>query len=561
MSASSQYAYVMKSMTKSFPGAAKPVLSNINLQFYRGAKIGIVGPNGAGKSTLMKIMGGIDTDYSGEAWPGENITVGYLPQEPQLDASKTVLENVKDGARGIADKMDRFNEISMIMADPPEDVDFDALMEEMGTLQEQIDAVDGWTLDNQLEIAMEALRCPPSDWSVENLSGGEKRRIALTRLLIQKPDILLLDEPTNHLDAESVTWLENHLKEYAGAVLMITHDRYFLDNVVGWILELDRGKYFPYEGNYSTYLEKKAQRLEQESREESGRQKAIKDELEWIRQGPKGRQTKSKARIAKFEQLVASQENRSPGKAQIVIQVPERLGGKVIEAKNISKAYGDKLLFENLSFMLPPGGIVGVIGPNGAGKSTLFKLITGQETPDSGEVDIGTTVRLGYVDQSRDHLDPSKNVWEEVSDGLDYVKVNGHDMSTRAYVGAFNFKGQDQQKNVGKLSGGERNRVHLAKLLKSGGNVLLLDEPTNDLDVETLQALEAAIENFAGCAVIISHDRFFLDRLCTHILAFEGDAHVEFFEGNFEDYEKDKIRRLGPDAANPKRVKHKKFTR
>ncbi len=561
MSASSQYAYVMKSMTKSFPGAAKPVLNQINLQFYRGAKIGIVGPNGAGKSTLMKIMAGIDTDYSGEAWPGENITVGYLPQEPQLDASKTVLENVKDGAREMADKLDRFNEISMIMADPPEDVDFDALMEEMGTLQEQIDAADGWTLDNQLEIAMEALRCPPSDWGVESLSGGEKRRIALTRLLIQKPDILLLDEPTNHLDAESVTWLENHLKEYAGAVLMITHDRYFLDNVVGWILELDRGKYFPYEGNYSTYLEKKAKRLEQEDREATGRQKAINDELEWIRQGPKGRQTKSKARIAKFEQLVASQENRAPGKAQIVIQVPERLGGKVIEAKGISKAYGDKLLFEDLSFMLPPGGIVGVIGPNGAGKSTLFRIITGQETPDSGEIDIGSTVRLGYVDQSRDHLDPSKNVWEEVSDGLDYVKVNGHDMSTRAYVGAFNFKGQDQQKNVGKLSGGERNRVHIAKMLKRGGNVLLLDEPTNDLDVETLAALEEAIENFAGCAVVISHDRFFLDRLATHILAFEGDSHVEWFEGNFEAYEEDKRRPLGDAADRPTRLAYKKLTR
>ncbi|EQB15661.1 energy-dependent translational throttle protein EttA [Sphingobium lactosutens] len=561
MSASSQYAYVMKSMTKSFPGAAKPVLNQINLQFYRGAKIGIVGPNGAGKSTLMKIMAGIDTDFSGEAWPGENITVGYLPQEPQLDPNKTVLENVKDGAREMADKLDRFNEISMIMADPPEDADFDALMEEMGTLQEQIDAADGWTLDNQLEIAMEALRCPPSDWGVESLSGGEKRRIALTRLLIQKPDILLLDEPTNHLDAESVTWLENHLKEYAGAVLMITHDRYFLDNVVGWILELDRGKYFPYEGNYSTYLEKKAKRLEQEDREATGRQKAINDELEWIRQGPKGRQTKSKARIAKFEQLVASQENRAPGKAQIVIQVPERLGGKVIEAKGISKAYGDKLLFEDLSFMLPPGGIVGVIGPNGAGKSTLFKLITGQEQPDSGEIDIGSTVRLGYVDQSRDHLDASKNVWEEVSDGLDYVKVNGHDMSTRAYVGAFNFKGQDQQKNVGKLSGGERNRVHIAKMLKKGGNVLLLDEPTNDLDVETLAALEEAIENFAGCAVVISHDRFFLDRLATHILAFEGDSHVEWFEGNFEAYEEDKRRRLGDAADRPTRLAYKKLTR
>ena len=561
MSASSQYAFVMKNMTKSFPGAQKPVLSGINLQFYRGAKIGIVGPNGAGKSTLIKIMAGIDKDFTGEAWPGENISVGYLAQEPQLDPTKTVLENVKDGARETADKLDRFNEISMIMADPPEDVDFDALMEEMGTLQEQIDAVDGWTLDNQLEIAMEALRCPPSDWPVDSLSGGEKRRIALTRLLIQKPDILLLDEPTNHLDAESVEWLENHLKEYAGAVLMITHDRYFLDNVVGWILELDRGKYFPYEGNYSTYLEKKSKRMEQEDREATGRQKAINDELEWIRAGVKGRQTKSKARIKKFEELVSGQETRSPGKAQIVIQVPERLGGKVIEFKNISKAYGDKLLFEDLSFLLPPGGIVGVIGPNGAGKSTLFKIITGQEQPDSGEVDIGSTVRLGYVDQSRDHLDPSKNVWEEVSDGLDYVKVNGHDMSTRAYVGAFNFKGQDQQKNVGKLSGGERNRVHIAKMLKKGGNVLLLDEPTNDLDVETLAALEEAIENFAGCAVVISHDRFFLDRLATHILAFEGDSHVEWFEGNFGMYEEDKRRRLGDAADRPTRLAYKKLTR
>ena len=556
-----QYAFVMKDMTKTFPGAAKPVLSNINLQFYQGAKIGIVGPNGAGKSTLIKIMGGIDKDFTGEAWPGENITVGYLPQEPQLDPTKTVLENVKDGARETADLVDRFNEISNIMADPPEDADFDALMEEMGDLQGKIDAVDGWTLDNQLEIAMEALRCPPSDWSVEQLSGGEKRRIALTRLLIQKPDILLLDEPTNHLDAESVNWLENHLKEYHGAVLMITHDRYFLDNVVGWILELDRGKYFPYEGNYSTYLEKKAKRLEQESREDEGRSKAIKDELEWIRAGTKGRQTKSKARIKAFDQLVESQETRIVNKAQIVIQVPERLGGKVIEAKNISKAFGDKLLFENLSFILPPGGIVGVIGPNGAGKSTLFKLITGQEQPDEGTIEIGQTVRLGYVDQSRDHLDASKNVWEEISDGLDYMKVNKQDMSTRAYVGAFNFKGQDQQKNVGKLSGGERNRVHMAKMLKQGGNVLLLDEPTNDLDVETLRALEEAIENFAGCAVVISHDRFFLDRLATHILAFEGNSHVEWFEGNFEAYEEDKRRRLGDAADRPTALAYKKLTR
>ena len=556
-----QYAFVMKNMTKTFPGAQKPVLSNISLQFYQGAKIGIVGPNGAGKSTLIKIMAGIDTDFTGEAWAGENITVGYLEQEPQLDPTKTVLENVKDGARATADLVDRFNEISAIMGDPPEDCDFDALMEEMGDLQGKIDAVDGWTLDNQLEIAMEALRCPPSDWPVESLSGGEKRRIALTRLLIQKPDILLLDEPTNHLDAESVEWLENHLKEYHGAVLMITHDRYFLDNVVGWILELDRGKYFPYEGNYSTYLEKKSQRLQQEDREATGRQKAINDELEWIRAGTKGRQTKSKARIKKFEELVANQENRSPGKAQIVIQVPERLGGKVIEAKGISKAFGDKLLFEDLSFILPPGGIVGVIGPNGAGKSTLFKMITGQEKPDSGTIEIGSTVRLGYVDQSRDHLDPTKNVWEEISDGLDYMKVNGFDTSTRAYVGAFNFKGQDQQKNAGKLSGGERNRVNIAKMLKRGGNVLLLDEPTNDLDVETLAALEEAIENFAGCAVVISHDRFFLDRLATHILAFEGNSHVEWFEGNFAAYEEDKRRRLGDAADRPTALAYKKLTR
>ena len=554
-----QYAYVMKGMTKTFPGAQKPVLKDINLQFYQGAKIGIVGPNGVGKSTLMKIMAGIDTEFTGEAWPGEYITVGYLAQEPELDPSKTVLENVKDGAREIADMVDRFNQIGIEMGE--DGADFDALGAEMGELQEKIDAVDGWTLDNQLEIAMEALHCPPGDWAVDNLSGGEKRRIALTRLLIQKPGILLLDEPTNHLDAESVEWLENHLKEYAGAVLMITHDRYFLDHVVDWILELDRGKYFPYEGNYSTYLEKKAKRLAQEEREESGRSKALREELEWIRQTPAARQTKSKARIRKFEQLQEAQNDRKPGKAQIVIQVPERLGGKVIEAKGISKAYGDKLLFEDLSFTLPPGGIVGVIGPNGAGKSTLFKIITGKEQPDSGSIEIGSTVRLGFVDQSRDHLDPKKNVWEEISDGLDYMKVNGNDMSTRAYVGAFNFKGQDQQKNVGKLSGGERNRVHMANMLKTGGNVLLLDEPTNDLDVETLAALEDAIENFAGCAVVISHDRFFLDRLATHILAFEGDSHVEWFEGNFEAYEEDKRRRLGDAADRPTRLAYKKLTR
>jgi len=554
-----QYAYVMKGMTKTFPGASKPVLSDISLQFYRGAKIGIVGPNGAGKSTLIKIMAGIDKDYTGEAWPGENITVGYLEQEPDLDPTKTVLENVKDGARETANLVERFNEISALMCEP--DADFDTLGTEMGDLQAKIDAVDGWTLDNQLEIAMEALRCPAGDMGVKSLSGGEKRRVALTRLLIQKPDILLLDEPTNHLDAESVEWLENHLKEYAGAVLMITHDRYFLDNVVGWILELDRGRYFPYEGNYSTYLEKKAKRLDQEDREESGRSKALKEELAWIRQTPAARQTKSKARIRKFEALQDAQNDRKPGKAQIVIQVPERLGGKVIEAKGLTKAYGDKLLFENLSFMLPPGGIVGVIGPNGAGKSTLFKLLTGKETPDEGEIDIGSTVRLGFVDQSRDHLDPKKNVWEEISDGLDYMTVNKHETSTRAYVGAFNFKGADQQKNVGKLSGGERNRVHMAKMLKTGGNVLLLDEPTNDLDVETLGALEDAIENFAGCAVVISHDRFFLDRLATHILAFEGNSHVEWFEGNFAAYEEDKRRRLGDAADRPTKLAYKKLTR
>jgi ATP-binding cassette ChvD family protein len=554
-----QYAYVMKDMTKTFPGAQKPVLSNISLQFYQGAKIGIVGPNGAGKSTLIKIMAGIDKDFTGEAWPGENITVGYLEQEPQLDSSKTVLENVKEGARATAEMVERFNQIGMEMGE--DGADFDALGAEMSELQDKIDAVDGWTLDNQLEIAMEALRCPPGDWPVENLSGGEKRRIALTRLLIQKPDILLLDEPTNHLDAESVEWLENHLKEYAGAVLMITHDRYFLDNVVGWILELDRGKYFPYEGNYSTYLEKKSKRLEQEEREESGKQKALSRELEWIRQTPAARQTKSKARIRKFEELQNAQDNRAVGKAQIVIQVPERLGGKVIEVKGISKAYGDKLLFEDLSFMLPPGGIVGIIGPNGAGKSTLFRILTGQEQPDSGTVEIGSTVRLGYVDQSRDDLNPANNVWQEISGGHDYMTVNKQEMSTRAYVGAFNFKGADQQKNVGKLSGGERNRVHMAKMLKQGGNVLLLDEPTNDLDVETLAALEDAIENFAGCAVVISHDRFFLDRLATHILAFEGNSHVEWFEGNFAMYEEDKRRRLGDAADRPTRLAYKKLTR
>ncbi|OYW21931.1 MAG: energy-dependent translational throttle protein EttA, partial [Sphingomonas sp. 12-62-6] len=548
-------------LTKTFPGAAKPVLNNISLQFIPGAKIAIIGPNGSGKSTLMKIMGGIDPDYTGEAWAADGIKVGYLPQEPQLDATKDVIGNVRDGAGPVAAMVERFNAISAEMGDPQEDTDFDALMEEMGDLQTKIDAVDGWSLDNQLEIAMEALRCPPGDADVTKLSGGEKRRVALCKLLLEKPDILLLDEPTNHLDAESVGWLENFLKEYTGNVILVTHDRYFLDNVVNWVLELDRGRYYIYESNYSGYLEKKSKRLDQEEREEQGKQKAIQDELAWIRQSPKARQTKSKARIKAFDELVAAQENRTPGKAQILIQMPERLGNNVIEAKGLTKAYGDKLLFEDLNFNLPPGGIVGVIGPNGAGKSTLFKLITGQEQPDTGEINVGQTVKLGYVDQSRDDLAPNNTVWEEVSDGSDVFRFGKQEVGTRAYVGAFNLKGQDQQKKVGQLSGGERNRVHLAKMLKEGGNVLLLDEPTNDLDVETLRALEEALESFAGCAVVISHDRFFLDRLATHILAFEGNSHVEWFEGNFESYEEDKRRRMGDAADRPTRLAYKKLTR
>ncbi|WP_112383311.1 energy-dependent translational throttle protein EttA [Sphingomonas carotinifaciens] len=556
-----QYTYVMKGLTKTFPGANKPVLNNIHLQFIPGAKIAIIGPNGAGKSTLMKVMAGMDPDFTGEAWAAEGVRVGYLAQEPQLDPSKDVMGNVKNGVRPVADLIDRFNAISAEMGDPQDDTDFDALMEEMGELQAKIDAIDGWSLDSQLEQAMEALRCPPGDAEVTRLSGGEKRRVALCKLLLEKPDILLLDEPTNHLDAESVSWLENYLKEYTGNVILVTHDRYFLDNVVNWVLELDRGRYYTYESNYSGYLEKKAKRLEQEERDEAGRQRAIADELAWMRQTPKARQTKSKARIRAFDELMEKQENRVAGKAQILIQLPERLGGKVIEAKGLTKSYGDKLLFENLDFMLPPGGIVGVIGPNGAGKSTLFKLITGQEQPDGGTIEIGSTVKLGYVDQSRDHLDPDKNVWQEISDELEVFRFGKQELGTRAYVGAFNFRGPDQQKKVGQLSGGERNRVHMAKMLKEGGNVLLLDEPTNDLDVETLRALEEALETFAGCAVVISHDRFFLDRLCTHILAFEGDSHVEWFEGNYESYEEDKRRRLGDAADRPTRLAYKKLTR
>ena len=556
-----QFSYVMKGLTKTFPGVAKPILNNINLQFYPDAKIAIIGINGSGKSTLMKIMAGIDKEFVGEAWPGEGVRVGYLAQEPQLDPAKTVMENVKDGVRPIADMIDRFNAISAEMGDPKDDTDFDALMEEMGTLQEKIDAVDGWTLDNQLEIAMDALRCPPGDWSVENLSGGEKRRIALCRLLLEKPEILLLDEPTNHLDAESVSWLEQHLKEYNGNVILVTHDRYFLDNVVNWVLELYYGQGIPFEGNYSAWLEAKAKRMEQEKREDEGRSKAISQELEWIRSSPKARQTKSKARIKAFDELVAKQDARRSSDREILIRNPERLGSTVIEATGLSKAYGDKLLFEDLSFTLPPGGIVGVIGPNGAGKTTLFRMITGQEQPDSGSIKIGETVHLGYVDQSRDALDSNRNVWEEVSGGNERFAFGKQEVSSRAYVGAFGFKGTDQQKKVGQLSGGERNRVHMAKMLKEGGNVLLLDEPTNDLDVETLRALEEALENFAGCAVVISHDRFFLDRLATHILAFEGDSHVEWFEGNFEMYEADKLRRLGPAAERPHRLQYKKLTR
>ncbi|MDT7934996.1 MAG: energy-dependent translational throttle protein EttA [Sphingomonadaceae bacterium] len=556
-----QYSFVMKGLTKTYPGQPKPVLNNIHLQFLPGTKIAIIGVNGAGKSTLMKIMAGIDRDYSGEAWAADGVRVGYLPQEPHLNPAKTVRENVMESVAGVHGLVERFNAISAEMADPKDDTDFDALMTEMGELQEKIDAVDGWTLDNQVEIAMDALRCPPGDSGVTELSGGEKRRVALCKLLLEKPEVLLLDEPTNHLDAESVAWLENHLVEYKGNVILVTHDRYFLDNVVGWVLELDRGRGIPFEGNYSKWLEAKAKRIRQESSEDEARQKAIDQELEWIRSSPKARQSKSKARIKAFNELVEKQNDRRPGAAQIMIQTPERLGNVVIEAKGLTKAYGDKLLIEGLDFSLPPGGIVGVIGPNGAGKTTLFRMITGQEKPDAGEIRIGETVKLAYVDQSRDALDPNKNVWEEVSGGADKFYFGKNEIQTRAYVGAFNFKGVDQQKKVGQLSGGERNRVHMAKLLVEGGNVLLLDEPTNDLDVETLRALEEALENFAGCAVVISHDRFFLDRLATHILAFEGDARVEWFEGNFQAYEEDKRRRLGDAADRPHRMQYKRLTR
>jgi ATP-binding cassette ChvD family protein len=541
----------MAGLTKAYGN--KKVLENIHLSFYPDAKIGILGPNGAGKSTVLRIMAGMDKEWTGEAWLADGATLGYLAQEPQLDPSLNVLGNVMEGVAAKKAILDRYNELMMNYSDET--------AEEGAKLQDIIDSQNLWDLESQVEMAMDALRCPPGDATIDNLSGGEKRRVALCQLLLRQPDLLLLDEPTNHLDAETIAWLEKHLREYPGAVLMVTHDRYFLDNVTGWILELDRGRGIPYEGNYSAYLQAKSKRMAQEGREEASRQKAIAREQEWIASSPKARQAKSKARIRAYDELVQAAADRRPGDAQIVIPVGDRLGQVVIEAENLTKAYGDRVLIENLSFKLPPGGIVGVIGPNGAGKTTLFRMITGQETPDSGEIRVGDTVHLGYVDQSRDTLDGSKSVWEEISSGNDVLKLGKHEVNSRAYCGAFNFKGGDQQQKVGTLSGGQRNRVHLAKMLKAGGNVLLLDEPTNDLDTETLAALEDALENFAGCAVIISHDRMFLDRLATHILAFEGDSHVEWFEGNFEDYEKDKIRRLGPDSVNPRRVTYKRLTR
>jgi len=551
-----QYIYFMQGLTKSF-GPSKKILENIHLQFYPDAKIGIVGVNGSGKSTLLKIMAGVDKEFSGEAYAADGAKVGYLPQEPQLDPSKTVFENAMEGVGEIKAMIDEFNTISMELGENYSD----ELMEKMSALQEKIDAADAWDIESKVEMAMDALRCPPGDWKVDKLSGGEKRRVALARLLLSKPDLLLLDEPTNHLDAESVAWLENHLREFPGAVVLVTHDRYFLDNVTGWILELDRGRGIPYEGNYSSWLEQKRKRLEQEEREEGNRQKSLDRESDWIKASPKARQAKSKARINAYEELLARAGKEEIGQAQIQIPPGPRLGGVVIEADGLKKGFGDKLLFDGLTFKLPPGGIVGVIGPNGAGKTTLFRMLTGQDSPDEGALRVGETVKMGYVDQSRDDLNPNKNVWEEISGGLDIIQLGKREIPSRAYVGWFNFKGGDQQKKVGSLSGGERNRVQLAKMLTEGANLLLLDEPTNDLDVDTLRELERALEDFAGCAVIISHDRWFLDRIATHILAFEGDSHVEWFEGNFADYMEDKKRRLGPDADIPHRIKYKKLTR
>ena len=547
-----QYVYHMDGVSKTYPGGKK-CFENIRLSFLPGVKIGVVGVNGSGKSTLLKIMAGLDTDFSGEAWAAQGAKVGYLPQEPKLEDHLTVRENVMLGVKDKKDILDRYNDLAMNYSDETAN--------EMAQLQDEIDAQNLWDLDAQIDVSLEALRCPPDDAMPENLSGGEARRVALCRLLLEQPDMLLLDEPTNHLDAETIGWLQKHLINYAGTILVVTHDRYFLDDITSWILEIDRGQGVPYEGNYSAWLEQKAKRLSQESREDKSKQKTLERELDWMRQGQKARQAKSKARIAAYNDMANQSEREKVGHAQIIIPNGPRLGSKVIEVESLKKAMGDKLLVEGLSFSLPPGGIVGVIGPNGAGKTTLFKMLTGQEQPDEGTVEFGDTVQLSYVDQSRDDLDPNANVWEAIADGLDVIQLGDAEVNGRAYCSAFNFKGATQQKKVSLLSGGERNRVHMARLLRAGGNVLLLDEPTNDLDVETLRALEDALVDFAGCAVVISHDRFFLDRICTHILAFEGEAHVEWFEGNFEDYEEDKKSRLGNDAMQPKRIKHKKFAR
>jgi ATP-binding cassette ChvD family protein len=553
-----QYIYVMKGLSKTYPGGKK-VLEDIWLSFLPGAKIGVLGHNGSGKSTLLKIMAGVEKDFNGEAWAADGVSVGYLPQEPQLDPEKDVLGNVMEGVGATAALLKEFEDVSNAMADP--DADFDALLAKQAELQEKIDHADAWDVQRKVEIAMDALRCPPGDADVTKLSGGERRRVALCRLLLSNPDMLLLDEPTNHLDAESVAWLEQFLQEYKGTVVAVTHDRYFLDNAAGWILELDRGRGIPYEGNYSGWLEQKAKRLEQESKSESNRQRTLDRELEWIRQSPKARQAKSKARVTAYEALLAQQNEKATDVAQIYIPAGPRLGELVIEAKDLTKGFGDRLLIENLSFKLPPGGIVGVIGPNGAGKTTLFRMITGQDKPDEGTFRVGDTVKLGYIDQSRDSLSADKTVWQEISDGHEEIELGKRKMPSRAYVAGFNFKGTDQQKKVGQLSGGERNRVHLAKMLKSGANVLLLDEPTNDLDVDTLRALEEALLEFAGCVVVISHDRWFLDRIATHMLAFEGDSHVEWFEGNYQDYEADRHKRLGTEADQPHRIKYKPLVR
>lgn len=555
-----QYIFVMQNLTKVFPGG-KELFKGITLSFLPGAKIGVLGVNGAGKSTLLKIMAGVDKEFNGEAWAADGVKVGYLEQEPKLDPTKNVMENVMDGLGNVRDLLAEFEAVSAKFAEPMSDDEMNALIEKQAQLQEQIDACNGWDLERTIQIAMDALRCPPADADVTKLSGGEKRRVALCRLLLQKPDMLLLDEPTNHLDAESVAWLEKHLKDYKGTVVMVTHDRYFLDNVTGWILELDRGQGIPYEGNYSSWLEQKQKRLEQEAREENARQKTLANELEWIQKNPKARQAKSKARINAYEELLAQATKDKITHAYINIPMTDRLGDLVIEAEHISKAFGDKVLIDDLSFKIPKGAIVGIIGPNGAGKTTLFKMITGQEKPDAGTIRIGDTVDLGYVDQTRDELNPNKNVWEEISDGLDIIELGKKQMPSRAYVGQFNFKGGDQQKKVGQLSGGERNRVHLAKMLRKGANVIMLDEPTNDLDVDTLRSLEEGIMNYPGCVLVTSHDRWFLDRLATHILAYEDEGHVEWFEGNFEEYEKDKRRRLGDEACNPHRMKYKKLER